>query len=458
MNQSTRNIVIVAAVLVLLVAGVWWSQSGKAAPAGHLIVAGDVRPEIRTITAPAISYPTPDYTVGIPKPAGSTGSSTGSQQKSSSSSARSASAGMPVVAGMLTSVPVREGDHVKAGDVVATFDKTLLNLGVSQAKHAEIKAHKDVAVLDKNIDKLITASNKLITARGKLATAASKLKTAKAGLLKARSALLKARTQVLSQRRKLLQAKAQRPQMEAALAALKAQAATFPPGKVPAAIQKQIAQISGLLAAIDPGLAAISAGLQKISANLAKVNAGLAAVKKGQAQLARARVQIANGASQLATAKTQLRDAKDVLKIVAKGQSIGVLLAETKRDFATVLSPVDGVVTFARRSGTVAMVGAPIVRIHVDGPQRVDTYLTADQVAQVGLGSKAEITYDSAPGTIAHGVISELGSSYVFPPTSFPTQVVHMTRALKATITLDEGSTAPPGTPVDVTIHTNANK
>ena len=457
MSQSGRNITVVAVVLALLVAGVWWSQSSKAAPAGHLIVAGDVRPEIRTVSAPAISYPTPDYTIGIPKPVGTAGSQTASQQHGSTS-APPKSTGAPVVAGMLNRVYVREGDRVRAGDVVAQFDTKMLDLGVSQAKHAEIKAHKDVAVMGHNIDKLITASNKLITARGKLATGAKKLKTAKSALTKARATLLKARRQVLTQRAKLLKAKAQEPQLKAALAQLEQAAAHMPPGPQLDAIKKKIAQISGLLAAIDPGLAAISAGLQKIDAGLVKVKAGFAAVKKGQLQLAKAKVQIANGASQIATAKRQLRNAKDVLKIVAQGQSIGVLLAETKRDAATVLSPVDGVVTFARRSGTVAMVGAPLVRIHTDGPQRVDTYLTADEVAQVGLGSDAEITYDSGQRTVVHGVISEMGSSYAFPPTSFPTQVVHMTRALKVTIELAEGSTAPPGTPVDVSIHTNANK
>ncbi len=443
MSQSTRNIAVIAAVLVVLIAGAWWSQASKASPAGRLNIAGDVRPEIRTVTAPAISYPTPDYTVGIPKPAGSAALTSGSQ-RGGHSSARSASMGLPVVAGMLTRVYVREGDRVKTGQVLATFDTTLLDLGVVQAGHAATKARKDVLVLGNNIDKLVKAGGKLASARVKLATA-------KAMLAKAKATLLKARNQLLAQQKKLLQAKAQRPQLKALLAMLKAQAATFPPGHVPAALQRQIASITGLLAAIDPGLTGISAGLKKIDAGLVKVNAGFVLLPKAAAKLSSA-------ASQLTKAKRQLRNAKDVLGIVARGQRTVIQLAEAKRALADVRSPVDGVVTFARRSATVAMVGAPLVRIHADGPQRIDTYLTPEQVAQVGVGSVADITYDSATGAIVHGVVSELGPGYFFPPTSYPTQIVHMTRTLKVTIKLDEGSKAPPGTPVDVSIHTNANK
>jgi multidrug resistance efflux pump len=438
MSQSARNIGIAAVVLVALLAGVWWSQASKAAPSGRLVLAGDVRPEVRSVSAPAISYPTPDYTVGIP----GTSTAGGSSKRAS---AKPTQSGQPVVAGMLERVWVREGDHVTAGQVLATFDTTMLDLGVAQAQDAATQAHKQVKILGNDITKLNTASGKIVTARGKLATA-------KKTLTKAKAALLKAGRQLVIQRRKLLQLKAQRPQLKAALAGLKAALQHTPPGPKRAAIQKQIAQISGALAAIDPGLNAIAAGIQKLAAGFAKIKAGAAALPKAAAQLNTASAQLSN-------AKTQLHTAKDVLSIVARGQKTAIQLAEAKRVFAVVRSPVDGVVTFARRSRTVAMVGAPLVRIHTDGPQRIDTYLTADQVARIHVGSPADITYDSAPkGTVLHGAISEIGSAYVFPPTSFPTQIVHMTRALKVTIKLDEGSTAPPGTPVDVTIRTDTSQ
>lgn len=437
MKQSTRNVLIVVGVVVLLAFGVWWSESRKAPPEGHLMVAGDVRPDTYSVTAPAITYPVPDYTVGIPKPAGSTGAMSSQKRIGAAPAPRPTG---PVVAGMLQRVYVTQGDQVKAGQIVAQFDTTMLDLGVEQAKTAQRKARAEVLVLAGNVDKLDTASSKLTSARAKISTA-------KSGLLKARRALRTARTDLLAKRKQLTALKAQRPQLEALLAQLKAQASQFPPGQVPPPLQKQISQLTGALASIEPGLKGIAAGLATIDTNLAKVAKGLAALPKASAQ-------ISSAASKLAEAKTQLKNAKDVLSIVADSQSIGVRIAEVRRAQATVRAPIDGTVTFARHGGTVAMVGAPLVRIHDSGPQRVDTFLTAEQLATVGIGSEAEISYDSAPGKVLRGRVTEIGSGYVFPPTSFPTQVVHMMRAVRATITLNEGQTAPPGTPVDVSIHT----
>ncbi len=436
MSPSSRNAAILVVLVVAVGAGLLWTYTSNATPSGRLVVAGNVRPGIRTVTAPALTYPTPDYTVGIPQPAGAAMSP--KKRASNSTPTRN---GLPVVAGTLATVTVTEGDTVEAGQLLAAFDTTMLDLGVEQARTAQRKARRDVAVMANNIDDLDDASSKLTTARARIATA-------KASLLKAKAALPRARKQLLAQRAKLLEAKARRPQLEAALAALKAQAAQFPPGQVPAAITKQIADLTKLLAAIDPGLAAIAKGLKTIDANIAKVDSGLA-------QLPAASAQIVSAEAKLADAKTQLRNAKDVLGIVADGSAIGVDIAKARRTQALVHSPLDGVVTFARRAGTVAMVGAPLVRIADTAPQRIDTYLTAEQVATVGVGSDVDITYDSAQGEALHGTVSEIGSAYVFPPTSFPTQIVHMTRAVKVTVLLDEGETAPAGTPVDLSIHTN---
>lgn len=438
MSRPVRDIALIGAVLLLL-AGAWWWQAGRAGTDERVLVAGSVRPDTRVVSAPAIAYPAPDYAVGIPKDAGS--SADGGTRKGAGAAPRT---GQPVVAGMLERVLVREGDRVAAGDLVAEFDSAMLDLGVEQAQADEVKARKDVTVLGEKLDDLDDARDDLSTARVNLATAQRTLNSAK-------SALLKARKQLLAQQKKLRGVRAQRPQLEAALAALNAQAATFPPGQVPAALQKQIAELTGLLASIDPGLAGIARGLRKVRSNLARVERGLAA-------LPGARARIASAEERLDDAEEQLRGAKDVLGVVADGQAVAVRLAKVRRSQAAVRSPLDGVVTFARRGGTVAMVGAPLVRVRADGPQRIDTYLTAEQVAQVAVGSPAEITFDSARGTVLSGHVREIGSAYVFPPTSFPTRIVHMTRTLKVTVELDEGASAPPGTPVDISIRAGTSR
>lgn len=441
MNQSTRNATVVVLVVVAIVAAVWWTEARTAAPAGQLLVAGDVRADIRTVSAPPLTQPTPDYAVGIPRPAGvsASGSAAG---RSGASGARNSR--QPVVAGMLKRVLVREGDRVESGAVVAEIDDTLLVLGIRQAELAARKAHQDASVLGDNVSKLNDAADKLTTAREKIVTA-------ERTIAKAQAALLKARRRLLAQRAQLRKLKSQRPQLEGALNMLRAQAAKFPPGTVPAKLQQQIAQLTKTLAMIEPGLAGIAKGLKTVDANLAKVNAGAAKLPAASAKIDTAETRIDD-------AKATLRNARSVLEIVADGQDIAVDLAKTRLQQALVRAPIDGVVTFARRSGTVAIVGAPLVRIAPDVPQLVDTYLTAEQAAMIATGSEAEISFDSATGGPLHGRVTAVGSSYVFPPTSFPTQVVHMTRALKVTIELDAGDHAPSGTPVDVTLHTSTGR
>jgi multidrug resistance efflux pump len=100
------------------------------------------------------------------------------------------------------------------------------------------------------------------------------------------------------------------------------------------------------------------------------------------------------------------------------------------------------------------MVGAPIVRVRPGGHTEIDTYLTAAQLALIRVGSRAEVDFDSNSAGMLQGVVSRIADSAAYPPTSFPTGIVHMTKTVRVTISLDEGDWAPPGTPVDVLLDT----
>jgi multidrug resistance efflux pump len=101
------------------------------------------------------------------------------------------------------------------------------------------------------------------------------------------------------------------------------------------------------------------------------------------------------------------------------------------------------------------MVGTPLDTIVPDRPVLVDTYVADSQLGAVRVGERVDLGYDSDPGAVLHGQVTTIGSSSVFPPSSFPTNLIHLTRALRVTVTLDLGPAPPPGTPVDLTIHTN---
>jgi multidrug resistance efflux pump len=305
-------------------------------------------------------------------------------------------------------VPVTEGAHVTTGQTLAQLDTTMLDLGVATAEAAASKARADLSSLTHNISKLEDARAKLVTGR--------------AALIKARASLAATITVLVATRSSL----------EASITAIEAIIAHSGPVPPYPAI---LAGLQTALAHLNAGLKGARTGLATIDTNLAKLTKGLRALDSGLAQM---------------------RDARKLAKINIQAQDVAVNLAGERQTAATITSPVSGFVTFARTPGTVVMVGAPIVRIRPDGPTRVTTYLTTDQLAQAGVGTPVTVDFDSNPGGALTGRIVVIGDAAAVPPTGFPTAIVHMTRAVRVTIELDAGQTAPPGTPVDVEIRTGA--
>jgi multidrug resistance efflux pump len=435
-----RDIILGGAALVFAVlVGTIVFRSLSGPPANRLVVAGNVRAVTRVVTAPAISNPNADYSVSVPSDAAMGEKVAKLERITPRSTGAQSSMGQPVVSGRLARVYVAAGDHVRVGQTIAQFDTSLLNLGIEQAKANAARTKANVRVLKANLKDIAENEDDVAEGFDQLASGKSQLASGKSQLLKARSQLRSARSQ-------LLELKRDRSKYRAALAALKKQAAMFPPGHVPAQITKNIAKLTKLLASIDPGLA--------------KVNAGLAKVEDGLAKLADAKSKLASAADKLNTAEDALADAKkqvkrvrDSLEIIADAQQILIDLAVAKRAQATITSPVAGTVTYAAAQGTIAMVGAPIARIAPDESALVDTYLTGEQLGRVRAGGVADIAYDSAPGEALRGTLALVGDRAVFPPTGFPTEIVHMTRAVKVTFRLDPGDYPPQGTPVDVSIH-----
>jgi multidrug resistance efflux pump len=396
---------ILVALVVSAVAGLVWVNYSQRPIPGKLALSGNVRNTISTVQAPAIAYPAVDVAVGIPKPASTTVSAprrTGGQPMASQ---------MPTVSGVLDAVLVRQGDTVATGQPVAQLNTAMLDLGVAQARATAKSSRTQVAVLGKGLQTIADNQAKLSEARAQLATAEKKLADAKAKIKTGKNQLKMGIAQI--------QAIIDGP---------------HPPGPwPPAALAQKLAQLKSTLAKLEVGEKKLIAA---------------------QGQLATGKSQLATGASALRDAKTQAGNARELLGLVAKGQDILVDIAEYRRSQATLLSPVSGTITEARESGSVAMVGAPVVRVRPVGRTEIDTYLTAAQLGLVRVGSRAEVDFDSNTAGPLQGVVSRIADSAAYPPTSFPTGIVHMTKAVRVTISLDEGDWAPPGTPVDVLIDT----
>ena len=401
--MTRRSILAALAVVAAAVAigFALYSKSASATTPGVVAVAGDVIVDENVVRAPSIAYPSPDYTVGI----AATGAAAA---KGRPAGAPAATSRMPVVAGYLSEMLATEGAHVTSGQVIARLDTAMLDLGVRQAETARAKARADLHVLDNSLEKMATARAKLVKARAQLVTARASLVATIGVVTKTRAGLV---TQIT-----LVEQIIARP--------------GGPPPHVP--------PYPVLLQGLQQALAGLNKGLSGARLGLATMNRGLAKLSKGLAQLDAAR--------------KQLKDVRKLAVIGLDAQGVAVTLAKARRGAATVVAPVGGIVTYARAAGTAVMVGAPLVRIRPDGPTRIYTYLTSDQLTQVSVGSPATVDFDSNPGGPLAGHVSCLGDGAAVPPTSFPTSVVHMTRAVRVTVELDDGLTAPPGTPVDIEI------
>lgn len=410
-----------------------WMRFVPSLPSNRIALAGDVQSDVHTVQAPAISYPVPDYSVGIPT------SQTASSGAKRGGGAPAASL-QPTISGEIARMYVQQGDHVDAGQVIVQYDTARLELGVQQAKTAAQRARAQVAVLGKALDTIATNQDKLATARGQLATGKSALAKAAAQLAKAQASFPAQKAAALKQRAELV----------ATLAMLQQQLAQLlqspnPNPQAVAALKANIAKLTVGINAIDKGLAAAATGFATGNAQLAK----------GKAQLATASSQLAQGSSALSKAKKQVENARKVSNLLLASTDAAVTIAEVRLSQATVHAPVSGIVTEARSQGTIAMVGAPLVRIRPDEPTKVISYLDPTQLSRVHEGSVATVNYDSNSGRPLSGKVTQIALNSQFPPTSFPTTIVHMTQTVQITVTLENGGWAPPGTPVDLVIDTS---
>lgn len=307
-----------------------------------------------------------------------------------------ANTSQPAIAGQIASVEVSAGVHVETGQVLVRFDDRALGLALELAKASARGARARVGVIDANLDTVAGNGAKLADAKRKLDDALKKLGAS--------------RREVVGN-------------LEQARALVRSMPPTLPPGAP---------DPRALVATLEAALKQIDAGLAKATAGRAKLNAG---------------------ATKLADARSQLRGARGVLTLVADAADAGVGVAEARLALAVVRAPHAGTVTWLAERGSVLFAGGPVARLLPDGPPLLDTYADAGETALVRIGAPATASSDSFPGRTFAGRVTAIRPVYEFPPTALPTTLIHMTRAFRVTVTLDDtAAPLPPGTPADLTI------
>jgi len=344
------------------------------------------------------------------------------------------------------SVAVQPGDDVRAGDEIARLDARAHDANIAVAKAALTSAKAQVSVLDDAIDTVASNRSTLATQRAQIDDAAAQLTNTRAQLA-AQLADLKA----LLARIEALGAGGGRPPM--------------PPGGVPTdTIPPGTSPPGTLPPGGIPDPAQVRAGIAKLTAALAKIDSGLAKVASGRAKLSSA-------GAKLSDARAQLTDLRRLARAGVDGAKVGVQIAGYQRSLAILRSPVDGTVVSVVAVGDVLAPGATAAEIRRSGPPRVTTWIAPEQLADIEVGTQVEVSADWFPtggdgggpstrrsdgrGSTSPipGRVTTIGTRAEYPPTSFATSEIHLTRAIRVEMTLSpsaEHPALPPGTPVDV--------
>jgi len=371
---------------------------------GAGVYAGRVVDDAVTVQAPALAVPAADLNAGFAGAQGAAGGMAASA--ASGASARSAVGTIAATTGIgsvarVARVAVRPGDVVTAGQELAAFETGVLSANVTLSKAAQASARAQVPVIDSAIDTARSANAKLSTTRTTVRNAIAKLTATRA-------------------------------QLADKLATLRALAAALP-------------RSGGRPTAGVPSPAQLRATIAQLEAGIAKIDAGLARARAGLARLSAAR-------GTLADARVQLRDLRDLVSLAADASALGVRASEYQRSLATVSAPADGVVVRVASIGDVLAPGATVAVIRRARDERVTTWIAPAELASVHVGDTVRVGVDWATGT-RPGRVSVIGARADYPPTSYPTKDVHLTRAVLIEIVMDGDARAfklPPGAPVDV--------
>lgn len=368
-----------------------------------LELTGSFVDEVVTVSVPALPVSDVDLAVGgLPSTESTPGLSPGDQI---ATAIAPESPALPMVPApqqswhRITEVPVRPGDLVVAGQVLAVLDTGPSEAAIQAAEADLDRAEADLGVLDKT-------SQDIAQSRSDAAS------------------------QTVALQRTILDLQSQRVDLQRQLDS--ARTSIAPPSlpstaTPPANVVAQIAQLEAAIERIDTGIEEAQDGIERLAeaqTSLTEVEGVIGSVKRTAAA-------------------------------VVDGRRVVVELTKAQRDRATVTAPVDGVVIDAPGAGEVLAAGAPLVRLRTQERPLLRTYLTAEQAQRVREGSSARVSLDSMPGTEYTGLVTSIGDEYVFVPTTFATRVIHLTRGFEVTIEVYGAPELPAGTPADLVVQTD---
>lgn len=361
----------------------------------------------------------------------------------------------PKTSGKIKEIKVREGDHVKVGDIIAVLDDEQLrarvdqaNAAVTQAEARVRRAQQQISVLESQKD-----SSNLGVEQAKT-DAQGRVNQAEAQILQVQSQISQSQSQVAQAEAQLEQAKTNLQQ--ARYDEEKAQR-LFNSGDVS---EKQYRQAKTIA---DAQANVVKAQQKQVDVARNGLNIVRNSLKVAQAALTTAKANLQNPAiraSQTATIEEQIRQANsDIDSANADAERARAQLreAEANRGDLNIVAPFDG--TIATRSaepGEVVSAGTAIATIVNFNLVYLRAYVPESEIGKVKIGQAARVFLDSSPNQPIEAEVSRIDPEATFTPenTYFRNERVKQVVGVKLAIRNPNGFSKP-GMPADGEILVN---
>ncbi len=337
--------------------------------------------------------------------------------------------------GKIREIKVREGDTVKAGQVIAVLDDDQVQARVEQAQSAVTQAEtrvtravQQVSVLQEQKDQAqigvrqsnLDAQGRVKQAEGQVAEARSRISQSEAQLAQAEVNLKQARYDAGKYER--LSGSGDVPEQRATQARSNAEA-------LEKVVEAQKKQIESARAALAIALGAL---------NVAKANLANPSIRASQASAVQKQIEQAEGDIEAARADADAARAK-------------LREAEANRNDLEVVAPFDGLVaTRSAEPGEVVAAGTTIVTIINPARIYLRAFVPEGQIGKVKVGQKARVYLDSAPLEPFEAEVARIDPEATFTPenTYFQDERVKQVVGVKLMIKAPKGA-AKPGMPAD---------
>jgi HlyD family secretion protein len=332
--------------------------------------------------------------------------------------------------GRIREVTVREGDEVKAGQVVAVLDDEQLRAKEEQAASAVRQAEarvrwsqQQISVLEAELEQSRLGTDQArLDAEGKVRQAEAQVAQSEAQLAQAESEYKKAKAD--EERYTALAASGDIPEQKGSHARSTAEAL----GAAVRAARKQV----------DVAKAALTS---------AKATLANPAIRSTEG--ARVRQQIAQAQSDISAAQAEMGRAQAQLSE-----------AQANRRDLQIVAPIDGTVaTRSAEPGEVVSPGTPVLTLVNMSSVYLRGFVPEGEIGRVRAGQRAEVFLDSAPDKAIEAVVSRIDPEASFTPenTYFRDDRVKQVVGVKIVL---RGATgyAKPGMPADGKVYVEPNQ